>query len=445
MSSGSQEPSSLANRTRPTLDVEEPSRVLAKEKLDARSLFQSLIDHIPDRIYFKDLQAHFVYVSRSMAQQFGRTPDQLIGKCDHDFFKPKLADEKLADDLSVIQGTPLYNKVESDDTLDGQKRWVSTTKIPWLDRQGHIVGLLGISRDITERRQLQEQLAQAQKLESIGQLSAGIAHEINTPTQFIGDNLRFFQQACHGLREVIATVMQLRDQMRESPDLQPALDELDERMTRLDFDFLVTEVPKCIQESLDGIQRIAKIVSAMKDFSHPGGSEKTPADLNQLIESTCTVARNEWKYVANLELELCPELPLVPCHAGELNQAVLNILVNAAHAIADANAESKEKGKIVISTHRLDTSVEIRISDTGTGIPDHILPRVFDPFFTTKEVGKGTGQGLAIARSVVMDKHGGLLRCESKTGEGTTFILSLPLDHSVIVEHRGGGATWNES
>jgi signal transduction histidine kinase len=190
---------------------------------------------------------------------------------------------------------------------------------------------------------------------------------------------------------------------------------------------LKEEIPKALSQALSGVQRVARIVQAMKDFSHPGTESKTPIDLNRAIESTLTVCRNEWKYVAELETDLDASLPAVSCLPGEFNQVILNIVVNAAHAIAD-QAKDGEKGVIRVTTRRVNDRVEIRISDTGTGIPESARGRVFDPFFTTKEVGKGTGQGLAIARSVVVDKHQGEIFFETEMGKGTTFIIRLPIE-----------------
>jgi signal transduction histidine kinase len=190
-------------------------------------------------------------------------------------------------------------------------------------------------------------------------------------------------------------------------------------------DYLRGEIPRAIGESLAGVERVSTIVRAMKDFSHPGTEEKTPVDLNRAIESTITVARNEWKYVAELETSFDASLPPVPCLPGEFNQVVLNLIVNAAHAIAAKSSEAK--GRIQVRTRRDAGWADIRVTDSGTGIPEKVRRRIFEPFFTTKEVGKGTGQGLAIARSVVVDKLGGTISFETETGRGTTFIVRLPL------------------
>ena len=195
-----------------------------------------------------------------------------------------------------------------------------------------------------------------------------------------------------------------------------------------DLEYLAAEIPRALDQSLEGIERVTRIVRAMKDFSHPGSTEKTPTQLNKAIESTVTVCRSEWKYVADLVTEFDPGLPAVPVLPGEFNQSILNLVVNAAHAIADVVGDGgKGKGVITLTTRRDGDWAEVRIKDSGTGIPEKAREKMFTPFFTTKGVGKGTGQGLAIARSVVVDKHGGTIHFETETGKGTTFVIRLPL------------------
>ncbi|MBU0595079.1 histidine kinase, partial [Candidatus Bipolaricaulota bacterium] len=200
-------------------------------------------------------------------------------------------------------------------------------------------------------------------------------------------------------------------------------------LDELDLDFLKEEIPKAIAQSLEGVGRVAEIVRSMKEFSHPGGTEKQATDLNRAIEATITVARNEWKYVAEMAMDLDPDLPPVPCLAGDFNQVILNLIINAAHAIGDVVGEnSGEKGTVTITTRQNGDWAEIRISDTGTGIPEENRSKIFDHFFTTKELGKGTGQGLAIAHAVITEKHSGTITVESEVGKGTTFIIRLPIE-----------------
>lgn len=314
---------------------------------------------------------------------------------------------------------------------DGQPGFLGLTINPIGLNHEDQIGFLLMGAEITHKKLLEAQLAQAQKLESIGQLAAGIAHEINTPVQFIGDNSRFLQEAFQDLAELLEKHQEILAQAREVENLAEAVREAEETAEAIDLEYLKAEIPKAIQQTLEGVARVAKIVLAMKEFSHPGQDERVPTDINKALENTLTVARNEWKYVADVITDMDPHLPPVPCLPGEVNQVFLNIVVNAAHAIKDAIRERPgAKGTITVKTRVVDDWCEIRISDTGTGIPEKIRHRIFDPFFTTKEVGKGTGQGLAICHSVVVEKHKGELTFETEEGRGTTFIIRLPLETS---------------
>ncbi|MDF3070990.1 MAG: hybrid sensor histidine kinase/response regulator [Polyangiaceae bacterium] len=287
--------------------------------------------------------------------------------------------------------------------------------------------LVCIVRDVTERRGLEDQLLQSQKLGAIGQLAAGVAHEINTPMQFIGDNLHFAQAA---IGDVLHLLDMLRAAVTEAASEKPSaekLAELAQAEVDLDFEYAREALPTVIERSLGGVERVTKIVRAMKAFAHPESDRLTPTDLRSLIESTVMVATNEWKYVADVELSLDASLPQVPCIGGELNQVILNLVINASHAVADVVGSSGNKGKISISAQCSDTHAEIRVRDTGTGIPEHARSRVFEPFFTTKEVGKGTGQGLAMAYNCIVKRHRGTIDFETELGLGTTFVIRLPL------------------
>jgi signal transduction histidine kinase len=279
------------------------------------------------------------------------------------------------------------------------------------DPESARVGQAIAFRDITDRVQMQQQLEQHNKLESIGQLATGIAHELNTPAQFIDGNLRFL----HDQFPVLCSLL-----TAAGTESQPS----GSRTT----EYLLTEIPKAIDQSLDGIARVSSIVTALREFSHPGAAKRTLANLNKGLESTIAVSRNEWKNVAEVETHLDPELPFISCYASELNQVFLNIMINAVHAIREKMGnESAKKGRIEISTSHTDREVEVRISDSGTGIGSEIRQRVFDPFFTTKEVGRGTGQGLTISHSIVVEKHRGTIQFETQEGSGTIFIIRLPI------------------
>lgn len=314
---------------------------------------------------------------------------------------------------------------------DGTEGILGITVNAVKDGEAKPSGFFLLGADISERKTLEAQLVQAQKLESIGQLAAGIAHEINTPTQYVGDNTRFLQDAFADLGKLQARYERLLAAARDAGFEGGLTADIDAAKEDVGVAYLLEEIPKAIQQSLEGVERVARIVRAMKEFSHPGSEEKTPIDLNKTIESTITVARNEWKYVAEMVTDFDANLPLVCCLPGEFNQVILNIIINAAHAIADVVGDGAEKkGRITVSTRRDGDWAEIRIGDTGTGIPEVARDRVFDPFFTTKKVGKGTGQGLTIAHNVIVGKHAGTIAFETEIGKGTTFIIRLPVDES---------------
>jgi len=278
-----------------------------------------------------------------------------------------------------------------------------------------------------QKDRMEVELRLAQKLEAVGALAAGIAHEINTPIQFIGDNTRFLQDAFRDGMQLLHKYDQICRVARTGPVKAALLDDVQALQKQVDWDYLQAEIPKALEQMLEGVSRVATIVRAMKEFSHVDRSaQKVAADLNKALESTLVVARNELKYVADVETAL-GELPQVLCHLGDLNQVFLNLLINAAHAIGDVVKGTQHKGRILIRTRCDAEFVEIAIHDTGTGIPKEIRDKIFDPFFTTKEVGKGSGQGLALAHAIVVEKHGGTLTFETEVGKGTTFYVRLPV------------------
>ncbi len=308
---------------------------------------------------------------------------------------------------------------------DGGEFPIAATLSRWSSAKGTFYTFF--MRDTTERQLLEVQLAQAQKLESIGQLAAGVAHEINTPIQYVGDNTRFLEESFQNLDKVLTRYDQLTRAAEGAGILADEVQQVHAAAGEADLEYLHEEIPRAIRQSGEGVERVAAIVKAMKEFSHPGSGEMKTIDLNHAIESTLTVSRNEWKYVADAVTEFDPQLPAVRCLPGEFNQVILNLVVNAAHAIADVKGRGTAKGRITVSTRRDGDWAEIRVRDTGTGIPEAVRGRIFTPFFTTKEVGRGTGQGLAIAHTVVVKKHGGTLEFETEEGQGTTFVVRLPI------------------
>ncbi len=330
----------------------------------------------------------------------------------------------------------------------GEARHAEVSVSPIHDDNGKITRVVHVSRDITERKraetelrdysarlehalqdlgQAQTQLLQAQKLEAIGGLAAGIAHEINTPIQYVADNTRFLQDAFADLLTMQKRIDELIDQnASELSDATRA--EYREAVEEADVEYLVEEVPVAIEQAIDGVHRVAEIVRALKDFSHPGGDTKTPLDLNKLVANTIAVCKNEWKYVAEVDTDFAEELPPVPLLSGPMGQALLILIVNAAQAIADTLDDGGGLGSITIATSVDDEYATIAVTDTGGGIPDEIREKIFEHFFTTKDVGKGSGQGLAIARSIVAEQHGGEIDFASTLGEGTTFRIRVPLE-----------------
>jgi PAS domain S-box-containing protein len=281
-----------------------------------------------------------------------------------------------------------------------------------------------IVRDVTGQHALADRLAQSQKLGAIGQLAAGVAHEINTPMQYISDNLHFAHSA---VGDLLGFAKRIQSVVRNALPQAAALQELADAEAAADLDYVATELPRAIERSLDGVSRMTTIVRALKTFAHPGGREFTSVDLKSLLEATAAVATNEWKYVADLEVRIEDGLPPVTCAGGEISQVVLNLIVNGAHAITEKLGNSGAKGRIGVEARRAGDEVEILVSDTGAGIPEHARPRVFEPFFTTKEVGKGTGQGLALAHAAIVNHHKGSLHFETELGAGTTFVIKIPI------------------
>lgn len=397
-----------------------------------KDLLGNILSTIPLLVSWKDRSIRYMGCNDAMARAAGYSrPEDIIGKNDFDMpWTVEQAEEYQKNDTTVLTtGRPLMNMEEKQTHLDGSERTVLTSKVPLRNPQSEVIGVLTIGVDITERKLLESQLIQAQKLESIGQLASGIAHEINTPTQYIGDNVRFLRDKIADIVELLAKHSQLVERLKEQNACMDLVGEIEEEMKEINLEFLCEEIPLAINDSLDGIDRVSDIVRAMKEFSHPGGEGKTEQDLNRAIHNTITVARNRWKYVAELDTHFDPALPPVTCLINELNQVVLNLIVNAADAIGEKLAgHTDEKGKITVSTKHVGRFVEIYVSDTGGGIPESIRSRIFDPFFTTKDVGKGTGQGLAICHDIITKKHNGEIFFQSDPGKGTTFTIRLPLD-----------------
>jgi two-component system NtrC family sensor kinase len=386
---------------------------LADALAHERNVLRTMIDLIPAFIYAKDAQSRFTAANKLVANRMGVEPEELIGKTDFDFFPREMAEKFFSDEQALIKsGKPLVDCEEiAYDKTSGMDRVILTSKIPLRDADGNLTGIVGTGFDITERKAAEERMASSDRLESIGRLAAGVAHEINTPIQYLSDSVSFIRD---GVKELFEYIDSMHSQMPQPP----APDENVEDLRK--------EMPPALKLVAEGLARIAEIVRSMKDFANADQTEMCKVDLNRAIASTLVVARSEYKPVAEVETDF-GSIPLVMCHGGQINQVVLNIVVNAAQAIADKVQRTGAIGKISVSTKVDDRHVVIAISDTGNGIPAAIRARVFDPFFTTKEVGRGTGQGLSIAHNVIVKGHGGELDFTTEAGKGTTFFVRLPI------------------
>jgi PAS domain S-box-containing protein len=439
----------LANDTHEALDTlantlaQGIQRKRAEEALrQSEEKYRSLITNIPDVTWTCDSQGRRVFISPNVEKVLGYTPAEIYRNPQH-WFESLHPDDEIhvrASYHALIIQNAVFDVNYRVKNKAGEWRWLHERAVASYEKDG-VWYADGVFSDITLQRNVEEALRQseehlrrAQKLESIGQLAAGIAHEINTPMQYIGDNTRFLLDSFVELNQVIGKDRALLQACRDSGVHSELVDEAQATLESADVDYLLLEIPKSLQQSLEGVEHVTKIVQSLKDFAHPGLKKKA-ADLNKAIESTLTVARNEWKYVADVVTNFDPTLPQVPCVLSELNQVVLNLIINASHAIAEVvDNTSQGKGTIIISTRHDRQCAEIRVSDTGAGIPEKIRERIFDPFFTTKEVGRGTGQGLAISHEVIVKKHKGTIEFESEVGRGTTFIIRLPLQEGNIVQ-----------
>ena len=530
-----------------------------KDLVSDPDMLNALLETLPDSVYFKDTAGRFLRISKAGARKCGlENPRDVIGKTDFDFFTSEHAGPAFEHEQQILKTNQPLIDIEGKETLgDGTVVWVSTTKLPFHNREGKLIGTYGISRDITARKKAEEKLRilsltveqspisilitdtqgrieyvnpyaekvtgysaaeligqnprifkseqhppefyqemwesiaggrawigelqnrkkngelfwenesisalrneqgqithfiavkediterkrieveqreqetqsqLSQKLQSVGMLAAGVAHEINTPTQYITDNTRFLTDSFTQLFKMIGTY---RAHNASRPEFAQFLKEVAAAETENELDYLITEIPRTLEQSLEGLGRISRIVSSLKEFSHPNMAERSGADLNKAIETTVSVSRHEWKYVADVITEFDPKLPHVECVLDEFNQVVLNLVINATHAIGDAlKQRGLKRGTITIRTRQESGWAVIEVEDTGTGIPPEVRGKIFDPFFTTKGIGKGTGQGLAIVQAVVVKGHSGRVDFTTEVGKGTTFRMYLPLSAS---------------
>ncbi len=437
------------------LEEERAARAQTKEELDLRSC---ALDAATTHFMIIDVSVptwRIVYVNRAICEHHGYGSAELLGQSPSmltDAEQSRTALERAAE--AVRRGTNVGVELVAI-RKDRTTFCVGMNMTPIAAAGAGVTHYLCVGADITARlaqerkqRELQEQLYSemqerermaielrlAQKLESVGRLAAGIAHEINTPIQYVGDSVAFLQSAATDLSALRTEYRRTIERLVDNESAQSVLPALNDLEARLDLDFLSTEMPKAFERTLEGVERVAAIVRAMKEFAHPDGAVQNYADLNHALRTTLTVAGNEYKYHARIDTRF-GELPLVNCNVGELNQVFLNLIVNAAHALAESGKDAST-GCITIVTAAAGEQVTISIEDNGCGIPQENLDKVFDPFFTTKPVGLGTGQGLAIARAIVAEKHGGRITAHSSVGSGTTFTIQLPIKGHQVAEEQ---------
>ncbi len=423
------------------------TRKRAEEALrESEERWRRLLAHSQEMVMLFGRDRLLAYASPSVERWLGYDPDELIGTVlgvkgrpndefgltSHPEDEPELAralELVGSDDGTHGQSASISHRVGH---KDGSWHSLESTLVSLHD-DPVIEAVLIVSRDVTERVALEQERERLElerrvslRLEAVGQLAAGIAHEINTPLQYVGDSVRFLKDAVDDLLTVTSTYHEL---LHSDVTIEHA-----ERKRRAaaaedeaDLEYLGERIPTAFARTLDGLARVTSIVLAMKRFSHPPSRDAAPADLNQAITTTLDVCRNEYKYVAQVELEL-GDLPPVRCNIGELNQVFLNLIINAAQAIEEKVAGTSDQGTIRIATRIEGSEAVVEIADDGPGIPPELQDRIYEPFFTTKEVGKGSGQGLALARSTVVEQHFGSLKCASAPGGGTTFTVRLPVE-----------------
>jgi PAS domain S-box-containing protein len=403
---------------------------------ESEDRFRVLVSNIPGAVYRRLLDPTMTleFVSDAIEAITGHSAPSLTGNYERAFASVIHPDDRgrIAEEVrAAVDAGRHYGLAYRIVRADGEEAWVGDRGQAVAGGDGDAVRLYGTLSDITQRKRLEAdgermelELRMAQKLEAVGQLAAGIAHEINTPIQFVGDSLQFLREAFEDLDRLVADYREACNAEGAGPGGEELRARLERAEEQADLAYVRERVPMAFERTLEGVERVASIVRAMKEFAHPQ-SEQAPADLNRALATTLTVARNEYKYVAEVETELA-ELPPVVCNLSDLNQVFLNLIVNAAHAIEDAQCSSGEQGAIRIRTAREGESALVSVSDNGCGIPEEIRTRIFDPFFTTKAVGRGSGQGLAIARAVI-DRHMGTLELDSEPGSGTTFTIRLPI------------------
>ncbi len=400
-----------------------------EEVRSSKSYLEAVLDTILSVLIVTDEHLFITMANQAAARLLGLDKEQILGRYLCELFPLPCAcalrDSVRISDLAEFHGEQLLQ-------LPGESRSITAfTSISGLKmNSAEYSGLVIVVTDLTKYKELERQLSQAHRLESVGQLAAGLAHEINTPIQYVRDNSRFLSEEFSHLKDFLIDVTSALQCQGEIS--LPTKEVLHKKAEAIQLEYLLSEIPLAAEQTRQGADHVAKIVRSMKLFSHPGVKEKIKVDLNATLESTVTVSTNEWKYVADVELNLDPNLPQVFCEPAQLAQAFLNLIINSAHAISDNTDSGRTgKGKIGITTKLLNAgNIEVCISDNGKGIADQDLSKIFDPFFTTKGPGKGTGQGLAIVHTTIVKEHHGAIVVETAPGKGCCMRITLPVQQT---------------
>ena len=399
------------------------------EKIQYEGFLKSIIEASPAAFgVSRKSDGRLSFINTRMADMFGLPVRDMIGFYARDLYADLTQREHLlamSEQKGIIINAEVTLKRSNGDMFPALVSLKPTTYEDEDSFFSWIYDITNLKAAQETQAELERELHQAQKLEAIGQLAGGIAHEINTPSQYIWDNLKFLHQAHKDLHGLLDDSLTLIDTAIDQKALKQGRESIKHKAEDIDLEYLLDEIPTAIAQSVNGISEISRIVLAMKEFSHPGESALSTVDINHQLENTLTISRSEWKHVAKVDTTFDPTLPHLRCHPGEINQVFLNLLVNASHAIEEAQLDGP--GIIRITTCQRDDKVIIEISDNGPGIPEAAQEKIFEPFFTTKEVGKGTGQGLSIARNIIVKKHRGEICFSTAENSGTTFTIALPI------------------
>ncbi|MEA2104703.1 MAG: PAS domain S-box protein [Candidatus Cloacimonadota bacterium] len=416
-------------------------RKIAEESLrESEQKYRTLTNNINVGVYRSSIGAlgKHLEVNRSMLDIFGfDSKQEFLELKNKELYEDQQKQKWICD--KILKNGFVKNEECNFIKKDGSPFIGSVSAVLVRDRNNEPEYFDGILEDVTDRKYMEMQLRTTQKLEAVGQLAAGISHEINSPVQYLGYNMVLFHESFNSLFDIISKAKEqiplLANESIAKNDKEQIIRKLIGLLKSEELEQILADVPEALKFSEDGIKRVTQIVKAMREFVHPGQSEKTKIDLNNAITNTVEISRNEWKYTATIETNLDPDLPLVSCVPGEINQVFLNVILNASQAIKKKVGNGNDqKGVIIISTsYKNDANdksgwVEIKISDNGCGIPKESRQKIFNLFYTTKEVGVGTGQGLAISYNVIVKKHKGNIDFETEVDEGTTFTINLPVD-----------------